>query len=119
MGALSAYLVAYNAACMLGWAGGLALAVQSLAATGGDLTKVWAAAEKPLTFAQWAMLLEIVHAMTGAVRSPFVTTFLQVTSRVQILVWILFSGPGVTTTWGCGMVRCFITPHRLARSPAI
>ena len=38
--ALKAYLVLYNASCMLGWAYSLVLALQSLAATGGDLTKV-------------------------------------------------------------------------------
>jgi len=98
------YLVAYNLVCMLGWGYALALAGQSLAATGGDLAKVWAAVSEPLTIVQWAMVMEIVHAATGAVRSPIFTTFLQVMSRVIVLVWILLASPTATATWGCGMM---------------
>ena len=75
-GLVKAYLVCYNAACMAGWAWALVLAVQSLISSGGDLTTVWTAAGLPLQVAQWAMLLEVVHAMTGLVRSPVFTVVL-------------------------------------------
>ena len=97
------YLILYNLGCMLGWAYALFLAAETLQATGGDLTKVWAAAEKPLLVAQWAMLLEIVHALTGAVRSPAFTTFLQVMSRIIIVV-IVALAPSVQATWSCGLM---------------
>ena len=103
MGLLSAYLVLYNAACMAGWGYALFLGVSSLATTGGDLTKVWAAAETPLLMAQWTMLLEIVHALTGAVKSPVFTTALQVMSRIYVVV-IVGIAPAVTAQWGCGMM---------------
>ena len=101
--ALKSYLVLYNAACMLGWASALALAVQSLLATGGDLTKVWAATGFTLQASQWAMCLEIVHAATGAVRSPVVTVFLQVMSRITLLGVATLS-PAASATWWCGMM---------------
>ena len=101
--ALTGYLVLYNASCMLGWASAFVLAVQSLAATGGDLTQVWAATGLTLQVSQCAMGLEIVHAATGAVRSPVVTVFLQVTSRLVLLVVCLLS-PTASTTWWCGMM---------------
>ena len=103
MGALSAYLVLYNASCMLGWASALVLAVQSLLATGGDLTQVWAATGLTLQVSQWAMCLEIVHAATGMVRSPVVTVFLQVMSRLVLVVVCLLS-PASSATWWCGMM---------------
>jgi len=96
------YLVLYNASCMLGWAASLVLALQCLAA-GGALTQVWAAAAPVLVPSQWAMGLEIVHAATGAVRSPVVTTFMQVMSRLILLVVIMLA-PTVGATWGCGMM---------------
>ena len=83
--------MAYNLGCMLGWGYGLILAIGSLVATEGDLTKVWAAAGVPLKAAQWAMVMEIVHAMTGAVRSPFLTVFLQVMSRIVVIVVLLLA----------------------------
>ena len=103
MGALSAYLVLYNASCMLGWASALVLAVQSLLATGGDLTQVWAATGLMLQVSQWAMCLEIVHAATGMVRSPVVTVFLQVMSRITLLGVATLS-PAASATWWCGMM---------------
>jgi hypothetical protein len=103
MGALDAYLILYNIGCMAGWAYALFLAAVSLIETGGDLTKVWAAASVPMAIAQWAMLLEIAHALTGAVRSPVFTVFLQVMSRIVALVVALVV-PEVTTHWACGLM---------------
>lgn len=97
-----AYLVSYNLGCMLGWALGLLLGVKSLLAT-GDLTTVWTAAAPALLPAQWAMCMEIVHAVTGAVRSPVVPTFLQVLSRIVVVV-IIALAPSVETTQLCGVM---------------
>lgn len=97
----TAYLVAYNGACMLGWAYVLFLGVAALAA-GKGLTSVWGAAALPLTIAQWAMCLEIVHAATGIVPSPVFTTFLQVLSRIVVLV-VATSVPASQGTIGAGV----------------
>jgi hypothetical protein len=88
---------------MAGWGYALVLATASLAETGGDLTRVWAAANTPMQLAQWAMLLEIAHALTGAVRSPVFTVFLQVMSRIVALVVALVA-PEVQTHWACGLM---------------
>jgi len=103
MGALTPYLVLYNTACLAGWGWALLLGCASLAETGGDLTRVWAAASGPLVPVQWAMVLEIVHAVTGAVRSPAFTVFIQVMSRILVLVVALVA-PEAQQSWACGMM---------------
>ena len=97
------YLVLYNFACMCGWGGGLVLAGQSLIATGGDLTKCWDAMAPSLQPAQWAMCLEVVHAMLGFVKSPVAVTFMQVSSRIVALCCVLFSST-MNTTWHAGLM---------------
>lgn len=97
----TAYLLAYNAACMLGWAYVLFLGASALA-KGAPLTAVWAVTAAPLTIVQWAMCLEVVHAATGLVPSPLVPTFLQVLSRIVILV-IATAVPGSQSTTAAGV----------------
>ena len=79
------YLIAYNAGCMAGWGYALVLGVAALAA-GGSLSGTWKVMDPFLSIAQWAMFMEIVHAATGAVRSPVMTTFMQVMSRIILVV---------------------------------
>ena len=101
--ATSAYLALYNLACMCGWGYALVLAGQSLAKTGGDLSKVWEAMGTSIHVAQWAMSLEMVHALLKLVNSPFLTTVLQVLSRLLLMVVIMLA-PTASTTWQCGMM---------------
>ena len=96
------YLIAYNAGCMAGWGYALFLALSSLA-TGGELTGIWATMGLAIVASQWAMGLEMVHAATGLVRSPLLTTCLQVLSRLQFLVWIPMA-PTAASNWGTGMM---------------
>jgi len=103
MGLTKMYLISYNLACMLGWAFALVLATDSLLSSGGDLRKVWDAAATPLLAAQWAMCMEMIHAATGAVRSPVFTVVLQVMSRINVVV-IVALAPSVRTTWTCGLM---------------
>jgi len=101
--AKSAYLAAYNLACMFGWFYALLLAGQSLLTTGGDLAQVWGAMGLSIHAAQWAMSLEMVHAKLKFVSSPFFTTCLQVTSRLLLMV-VIMGAPSVSATWHCGMM---------------
>jgi len=93
------YLVAYNAACCVGWAVVWFLAVSSLfdsvvvqsiplleacKTVYGDVA-IW------LQISQTAALMEIVHAAIGFVRSPVVITAAQVSSRIGALVAIVFA----------------------------
>ena len=84
------YLIAYNGGCMAGWGYALLLALMALA-TGGELTGTWAAMGISVQAAQWAMALEIVHAAVGLVRSPLLTTFMQVMSRLNLVFFILLT----------------------------
>jgi very-long-chain (3R)-3-hydroxyacyl-CoA dehydratase len=99
----SAYLALYNLACMCGWGYALVLAGQSLAKTGGDLSKVWEAMGTSIHVAQWAMSLEMVHALLKLVNSPFLATVLQVLSRLLLMVVIMLA-PSASKTWQCGMM---------------
>jgi very-long-chain (3R)-3-hydroxyacyl-CoA dehydratase len=89
-----AYLVLYNLACCLGWAYALFLAGGEFFTGAGSsgatvslaLSRAWGAAAQPLSAVQWAMCLEVLHAAVGLVPSPVSTTFLQVLSRIVVLV---------------------------------
>ena len=89
MGIKELYLIAYNLGCLLGWGGALALGLQSLAATQGDLASAWSAMAPTIVYVQLAMALEIMHAFLRLVKSPFFVTFLQVTSRLFLVAVIL------------------------------
>lgn len=103
MGLKDMYLVLYNLGCMLGWGYAWVLGVQSFIATEGDLTKTWGAMGLALQWSQWAMLLEILHAAMRMVPSPVMVVFLQVISRIWLLVVVLLA-PTTASTWGCGMM---------------
>ena len=77
------YLILYNTGCMLGWFYLWVLQYQFYTTGSGDF---WALIGEPLKWVQTAAVLEIVHSMLGLVRSPVMTTALQVFSRVM-LVW--------------------------------
>ena len=108
--ATTAYLVLYNAACMAGWGWTLFLALESVYDRHmyGDslqkgLASVWKASSEPLIVVQWAMCMEILHAITGLVPSPPHVVFLQVFSRVFVLAAAQNFAP-VTSTWACGLM---------------
>ena len=103
MGVVDAYLIVYNLGCMFGWLYALLLAAQSLV-NGGDLAGVWSAMGMSIHAAQWAMAMEMLHSLTGMVKSPFVPTFLQVVSRLGLMVVVMLSSPAVSATWHCGMM---------------
>lgn len=87
------YLILYNSACCVGWAGVLGLSLFSLvtsekAGIKNKLADIHGFQEVSLllTISQSAALLEIVHALLGLVRSPVMVTFMQVMSRIVALV---------------------------------
>ncbi|CAA0827660.1 Very-long-chain (3R)-3-hydroxyacyl-CoA dehydratase PASTICCINO 2 [Striga hermonthica] len=89
------YLVLYNWTLFLGWSQVLYLAATALLTTGHR--SVYAAVEKPLLLAQSAALLEILHSLTGIVRSPVAATLPQVSGRVYVAWGILYSFPEIRT----------------------
>ncbi|KAI3446133.1 hypothetical protein Pfo_002798 [Paulownia fortunei] len=76
------------------------LAVKTLKESGHQ--SVYAAVEKPLILAQSAALLEILHSLTGIVRSPVTATLPQVSSRLYVTWGILYSFPEIRTHFFVG-----------------
>ncbi|KAL4073940.1 PTPLA-domain-containing protein [Scleroderma citrinum] len=106
---MSVYLIGFNAVSAIGWAVVLWLTLSVLASQSG--TPIWDSATNDLSrtllslvapwippsySASWWVVapvqslaaLEVFHVLFGLVRSPLLTTLLQVTSRL-ILVWLI------------------------------
>jgi very-long-chain (3R)-3-hydroxyacyl-CoA dehydratase len=85
-----AYVIFYNVAQVLGWAFILFKLLQFYL-DGNSHEKIvtkslYEYLRGPLIIFQTAAILEVVHALTGLVRSPLMTTIMQVASRL-VLVW--------------------------------
>eukprot|EP00742_Colponemidia_sp_Colp-10_P001007 GILJ01001089.1.p1 GENE.GILJ01001089.1~~GILJ01001089.1.p1 ORF type:complete len:219 (+),score=14.38 GILJ01001089.1:35-691(+) len=78
------YLLLYNSAQFLGWSFILYKILEHYAA-GHEHTTLYEKIRLPLTVSQTAALLEIVHPILGLVKSPVVTTAIQVFSRILVL----------------------------------
>lgn len=85
------YLILYNVACICGWAWCLYLSVTAFN-NGVSAKSLWVDLEFPLVAVQTAAVMEVVHALIGLVRSPWVTVAIQVSSRL-LFVW------GYTRYW--------------------
>ncbi|PKC16154.1 PTPLA-domain-containing protein [Rhizophagus irregularis] len=98
-GNLNSYLLLYNAASWAGWTYVLTVSVLELFKNGGDVTKLYDRIGWTLTLVQTAAILEIFHVLLGLVRSPFITTVIQVSSRLT-LVWLIVNKfPEVRSHW--------------------
>jgi len=88
--AVKFYVVLYNTVLFFGWSYVLVRLAQFFI----DGHKVWPVPDAslwpyirdPLLIFQTAAVMELVHAVTGVVRSPFTTTLMQVASRL-LLTW--------------------------------
>lgn len=107
-----AYLLAYNAALILGWGYVLFLAGTTFFAEGA--AAVYGVVEWPLLYAQTAAVLEVLHAMIGIARSPVLVTAMQVSSRLMVVWGVLYVAPPSRTAalplfsaggveWGLGV----------------
>eukprot|EP00928_Gymnodinium_smaydae_P032552 TRINITY_DN23544_c0_g3_i3.p1 TRINITY_DN23544_c0_g3~~TRINITY_DN23544_c0_g3_i3.p1 ORF type:complete len:779 (+),score=181.98 TRINITY_DN23544_c0_g3_i3:83-2419(+) len=94
-----AYLLLYNALCGLSWGYCAARVFGLLLSANVDASLLWEQVRAPLTVAQTAMLLEIVHAVLGLVPSPVVTVAVQVLSRIFILWGHLYWVPACQQHW--------------------
>ena len=84
----SVYLVGYNLASAAGWIAVLTSVLMHVAKSGtlfGDASELWKNVGETLTLVQTAAALEMAHSLFGIVRSPFMTTFLQVASRLLLV----------------------------------
>ncbi|OZJ05315.1 hypothetical protein BZG36_01543 [Bifiguratus adelaidae] len=83
---IKAYLILYNLASFLGWGYVLVGTLSTLATTGGDYAQVYGHVGTVCLWVQTAALLEVLHSLLGFVKSPIITTLIQVASRIM-LVW--------------------------------
>jgi len=121
LGPKEIYLIFYNAACCVGWAYVLAMAVQALVkgipedGVSEALAGIFGLKdmENILTLVQSAALMEIIHAAIGLVRSPVVVTAMQVSSRIFALVAVKYA-PTSQVQWGAGLM---ITSWALVEVP--
>ncbi|PWV17301.1 putative protein tyrosine phosphatase [Trypanosoma cruzi] len=87
-----AYLLAYNGSMLTGWALILFKVVNHVA-SGKNVWDVYPLIARLLLVFQGGAVMEIIHAMLGLVRSPVLTTFMQVSSRLIVLFGSLRIGP--------------------------
>lgn len=91
------YLAIYNWVVFFGWLQVFYHTLKALHQSGHQ--SVYAAIEKPLILAQSAALLEILHSLTGIVRSPIAATLPQISSRIYVTWGILYSFPEIRTSF--------------------
>lgn len=113
---LNLYLWAFNCVSCVGWAYVLYLTVKTgfhAHDAGQDWNQVaqstWLVVSLPLKIVQTLAVMEIVHAAAGFVRSPVISTLMQVSSRLW-LVWGInvlcpvsryqFGFPLMVASWG-------------------
>ncbi|XP_059154378.1 very-long-chain (3R)-3-hydroxyacyl-CoA dehydratase 2-like isoform X2 [Physella acuta] len=89
---VTAYLVAYNVIQMLGWLAIMVIMVNHIFSN-KSFGLLYYEVVSILQICQTAAILEIVHAMTGMVRSNWVLTAFQVYSRVFLVWGIVWSVP--------------------------
>lgn len=85
-GITRAYLFTYNTLNLLAWGGCVAYAASLLPANINNLPNIFSLTFSPLLATQSLALLEVIHSVVGLVRAPFMTTAMQVASRL-LLVW--------------------------------
>ncbi|KAJ3151353.1 hypothetical protein HDU89_002192 [Geranomyces variabilis] len=95
------YLAVYNLGSAFAWFYVLFHLVQYLVRSHGDYSRALGSCAEPLLKIQTLAVLEIVHSATGIVKTPLVTTVIQVFSRL-LLVWgvlVPFAVPEVRGHW--------------------
>jgi len=97
------YLIAYNLVSCLLWTYVWGLIVHHLVTAPHPTQTLYDRIRLPLQFTQSLATLEIFHSLLGLVRSPLLTTGLQVSSRLFIVWGIAHVAPLTQTTFGFTM----------------
>ncbi|KAK9816955.1 hypothetical protein WJX72_007375 [[Myrmecia] bisecta] len=100
----SKYLILYNLAAGTSWAYIFALTVNAIY-QGQTTQELWKDVELPLKAAQTAAVLEVFHSAFGLVRSPVMTTLMQITSRIWVVWGLLHPVPGPTTSGSIPLLK--------------
>mmetsp|Transcript_17654 Transcript_17654/g.32501 ORF Transcript_17654/g.32501 Transcript_17654/m.32501 type:complete len:737 (+) Transcript_17654:103-2313(+) len=97
-GVVTGYLVLYNLASCAGWAL-VWWHVAQVVINGEEPARVWERAGIELQVVQSMAALEILHSMLRLVKSPLMTVFLQVMSRLVVLWVFTFQAKACQTHW--------------------
>ena len=98
--AVRTYLIAYNLVSCLLWSYVWLLIVQHLLTAPHPIQTLYSHIHRPLQLTQSLAALEIVHSLLGFVRSPVLTTAIQVFSRLFIVWGITHIAPPTQATLG-------------------
>ncbi|KAI9247349.1 tyrosine phosphatase-like protein [Sporodiniella umbellata] len=93
------YLLSYNQVSFMGWFWILVLTVHTLYETQGDYTQVFERVWPALSYVQTAALFEVLHSLVGFVRAPFMTTLMQVASRLFLVWGVNYFVPEIHSHW--------------------
>eukprot|EP00871_Galdieria_phlegrea_P003823 jgi/Galph1/4441/GphlegSOOS_G3115.1 len=88
------YLFLYNFVSALGWTY-IISRVCKLAVIGYGVENTYSVIAQPIVLWQSLQALEIVHASLGIVRSSVLTTFIQIASRLVVLLAVIYRVPEV------------------------
>lgn len=92
-GIVRQYLIAYNLISCLAWSYVWCLIIHHLTTRKDPINTLYERIERPLQITQSFAALEILHILLGWVRSPLISSILQVGSRLYIVWGILFLIP--------------------------
>ncbi|KAI8972931.1 tyrosine phosphatase-like protein, partial [Pilobolus umbonatus] len=92
------YLLSYNFLSLLGWTGIFILGVTQLL-TGHTNIEIFETTWPVLVVVQTTALFEIVHVILGWVRSPLMTTVMQVFSRIFLVWCVNYPFPAIHGHW--------------------
>lgn len=95
---MKAYLALYNLVSAGGWAYVLALGASALA-NNLSATDAWAKVGTPLCVIQTLAAAEILHSLLKLVKSPLVSTVMQVLSRLGVLWMYTYRYPEARSHW--------------------
>lgn len=98
MDAKTAYLAIYNLASACGWAHVFQIAGLSVLEKRTP-SEAWKRVRKPLCTVQTLAVAEIFHSVFGLVKSPVLSTVLQVASRLMVLWGFTFGSVTAQSHW--------------------
>lgn len=117
MGLLQVYLILFNLASCGGWAFVGAQVFLAATTPGEDASTFWAKAGPALLAVQSLAALEIAHSLLRLVRSPIMTAFMQVMSRLIVLWVYTYPAPECKAHWSLllmvGSWACVEVPRYL------
>ena len=114
---LRLYLVFFNLVSFAGWLVILLLSLHHLLTSPSPLSSLHASIFPLLLAVESLALLEVVHSLSGVVRSPFLTTFLQVFQRCLVLWGITYPVPAARAQPGFALVALAWSSIEVVRYP--